>query len=135
LGAADVCGASVADDAACCVGAPVQPSLSPAVCISACDDPSTTLFPYTTLFRSEGSDANTNTATARTDIVRHADLGITKSDSPDPERKSTHLNSSHVDTAYADRITDTNHGPSDSSGFVVTDTLPTGFTYADATSD
>ena len=66
-----------------------------------------------------GSPAN-DTATAMTDVVRQADLAITKTDAPDPVVAGTNL-------VYT--ITVTNNGPSFSSGFTVSDPLPADVTY------
>ena len=65
-------------------------------------------------------DATNNTDTETTTVQRHADLGITKSDLPDPVVAGTNL-------VYT--ITVTNNGPSNSTGFVVSDTLPTGTSW------
>src|SRR6266511_5304010 len=54
--------------------------------------PRSTLFPYTTLFRSDGVAAR---AAVR---ARHGGSGDPKRP---PDRKSTRLNSSHVKTSYA----------------------------------
>ncbi len=56
-------------------------------------------------------------------IERQADLAITKSDSPDPVAAGTQL-------TY--QLTVDNNGPSDSSGFLATDTLPAGVTFVSA---
>ncbi len=53
-------------------------------------------------------------------IERQADLAITKSDSPDPVAAGTQL-------TY--QLTVDNNGPSDSSGFLATDTLPVGVSF------
>src|SRR5690625_6289026 len=55
-----------------------------------CLVPPSTLFPYTTLFRSPVSDA------ATADEQKHAGGGDGR-----PDRKSTRLNSSHVANSYA----------------------------------
>src|SRR5204862_5014753 len=54
------------------------------------------------------NDLTNNSATETTQVKTQADIYVTKSDSPDPvlagnnlDRKSTRLNSSHVDTLYA----------------------------------
>ena len=72
-----------------------------------------------------------NTAATETDVIRKADLAVTKTDEwagndHDPVIAGT-------DGAYL--LTVTNAGPSSSSGFSVTDTLPTGFTFVAAGSD
>src|SRR5439155_815924 len=67
-----------------------------------------------------GSASHANSATAYTDLVRQADLGITKSDAPDPVVAGT-------DLTYT--ITVHNYGPSSSTGFTVSDTLPAGLTF------
>src|SRR5439155_576082 len=59
--------------------------------------------------------SHANTATARTDVIRRADLGLTKTDSPDPVVAGT-------DLTYT--LTVHNYGPSSSSGLSITDTLP-----------
>src|SRR5690349_24027984 len=73
--------------------------------------PRSTLFPYTTLFRSADSDfeeAGADTGT-RTQVLEGAGI-ILCVDGPDPaslsgaapgDRKSTRLNSSHVEISYA----------------------------------
>ena len=80
----------------------------------------------------EGTGAtHANTAATETDVIRKADLAVTKTDEwagndHDPVIAGT-------DGAYL--LTVTNAGPSSSSGFSVTDTLPTGFTFVAAGSD
>src|SRR5437868_12007006 len=59
--------------------------------------PRSTLFPYTTLFRSTVGDVATSTATV-TDKAWHY-VAATKNGS---DRKSTRLNSSQASTSYAD---------------------------------
>ncbi len=56
-------------------------------------------------------------------IERQADLALTKSDSPDPVAAGTQL-------TY--QLTVDNNGPSDSSGFLATDTLPAGVSFVSA---
>src|SRR5947209_13517558 len=58
--------------------------------------PTSTLFPYTTLFRSEGD----RSAPARRAGVRHARAVADRADQP-LDRKSTRLNSSHANISYA----------------------------------
>src|SRR5436309_6505556 len=65
--------------------------------------PRSTLFPYTTLFRSNGTVANLPAAGATTCapptcLLKHSDN--TPFD-PTTDRKSTRLNSSHVKISYA----------------------------------
>src|SRR5436309_10782721 len=64
--------------------------------------PRSTLFPYTTLFRSLGVDPDTG-ARAVTSLARHFTKGDLrfKTTRADVDRKSTRLNSSHVKTSYA----------------------------------
>src|ERR1039458_10573734 len=53
--------------------------------------PRSTLFPYTTLFRSDGADLGFGNA-----------VGAAEVDAPEgPDRKSTRLNSSHLGISYA----------------------------------
>src|SRR5438477_8856598 len=65
--------------------------------------PRSTLFPYTTLFRSQGRDAEPD----HPRVEAHADaaesLGVHAADDPGAEtdRKSTRLNSSHMSISYA----------------------------------
>ena len=59
-----------------------------------------------------------------TNCALPSDLSITKSDSPDPVTPGSNL-------TYT--LTATNSGPSDATGVVVTDTLPTGVTLVSAT--
>src|SRR3712207_8870628 len=74
--------------------------------------PRSTLFPYTTLFRSLGSAArragmelpalaNVPRSGARLRLAPHLLLYFAKTDSPIPDRKSTRLNSSHATISYA----------------------------------
>src|SRR5699024_12655331 len=64
--------------------------------------PSSTLFPYTTLFRSFGSPAESRSGWKRCPRVP-ASPGWTagRRRSPAGDRKSTRLNSSHVSISYA----------------------------------
>src|SRR2546428_7113558 len=55
--------------------------------------PRSTLFPYTTLFRSRARDADAADAGAR--------CGARSAAPPQPDRKSTRLNSSHDQISYA----------------------------------
>src|SRR5207249_10464130 len=66
------------------------------------------------------SPSNPDSATTTTDVTREADLGFTKSDSPDPVVAGT-------DLTYT--LTVHNYGPSASTGFTVSDTLPAGLTF------
>src|SRR5437588_1672294 len=66
--------------------------------------PRSTLFPYTTLFRSRGRAAGTDRA--RSDAAGHRrDRGVPPHPHAlgrsDPDRKSTRLNSSHTVISYA----------------------------------
>src|SRR3712207_8687960 len=62
--------------------------------------PRSTLFPYTTLFRSEGySTCREKLSTARN--VRRRILKSSQSDQFSIDRKSTRLNSSHANISYA----------------------------------
>ena len=65
---------------------------------------------------STANDSDTET----TNVVRKADLAISKSDAPDPVVAGTNL-------VYT--LTVTNNGPSSLSGFTVSDTLPSDVTY------
>src|SRR5438477_6134812 len=59
--------------------------------------PRSTLFPYTTLFRSlEGIDSELG---RRVQVV--ARFGEQRRNGPQPDRKSTRLNSSHMSISYA----------------------------------
>src|SRR5438445_2921521 len=61
--------------------------------------PTSTLFPYTTLFRSETAR---NCARAVVGILLSETLGaFPKEESRQPDRKSTRLNSSHANISYA----------------------------------
>src|SRR5438874_8018187 len=57
--------------------------------------PRSTLFPYTTLFRSVVGDA------ADVAFRHHREVGSARSSRGAEDRKSTRLNSSHVETSYA----------------------------------
>src|SRR6266496_5511978 len=57
--------------------------------------PRSTLFPYTTLFRSAGRSSRRRAVRTRPRRKRK------RSPSPPPDRKSTRLNSSHVEISYA----------------------------------
>ncbi len=70
-------------------------------------------------------DVNPNTDTEVTTVAEVTDLGIVKTDSPDPVTAGELL-------TYT--MTVTNYGPSDSTGSTVTDTLPAGVTYDDGLS-
>src|SRR5687767_1437081 len=109
--------------------------------------PRSTLFPYTTLFRSPNctsgtyfvtSSPSTNatnppsttnqsvstTGGSLTVAAGRADLSITKTDSPDPVATGGTL-------AYTINVT--NSGPDDASAVKVVDTLPAGVTFVSAT--
>src|SRR5258707_8692475 len=65
--------------------------------------PRSTLFPYTTLFRSKRSRA---TSTSPLDssprfISRRYSVSLARAASSSPDRKSTRLNSSHANISYA----------------------------------
>src|SRR5438067_7581293 len=64
--------------------------------------PRSTLFPYTTLFRSHESKTNTGTATSQNNCasLRSAARFLAQRGQP-LDRKSTRLNSSHVSISYA----------------------------------
>src|SRR5689334_24627871 len=68
--------------------------------------PRSTLFPYTTLFRSTGTDAQRvrrqpdNLAAGRVD-EHQADVSVDVGHDPAEDRKSTRLNSSHSSISYA----------------------------------
>ena len=66
---------------------------------------------------------NNTVSQETTVIVRQADLGITKTDAPDPVRVGDEL-------TYTLLVT--NNGPQDATGVTVVDTLPAGVTFADA---
>src|SRR5690348_18108276 len=70
--------------------------------------PRSTLFPYTTLFRSPTSFAANTGSTHCTSTVQNlgqtaanAALNVTQGDHPEEDRKSTRLNSSHPSISYA----------------------------------
>lgn len=75
---------------------------------------------------SDGTETNTNnnSATQQTVIDRTVDLAVTKTDSVDPVVPGNQMTYTLVVT---------NNGPSDSSGVVLTDTLPAGLTLASNT--
>src|SRR5258708_16277101 len=67
--------------------------------------PRSTLFPYTTLFRSAGAEIHNHVAGLHGTVNRFA-VGVAarrlpRSDSPYRDRKSTRLNSSHQIISYA----------------------------------
>ena len=61
-----------------------------------------------------------NTATEETQVVHQADLGVTKTGTPNPVTAGNQI-------TYT--LTVTNYGPSDASGVTVTDTLPAGVRF------
>src|SRR2546426_3379159 len=78
--------------------------------------PRSTLFPYTTLFRSQYQAVGLNFALAKNDVRRAPELDhdfggalgqafagaqIERNTGPAPDRKSTRLNSSHLVISYA----------------------------------
>src|SRR2546430_12492848 len=65
--------------------------------------PRSTLFPYTTLFRSETADEVTEEATADAsdELVDETPEADDDSESESEDRKSTRLNSSHSQISYA----------------------------------
>jgi uncharacterized repeat protein (TIGR01451 family) len=71
-------------------------------------------------------DPADNMATATTQVNAAADLEVSKGDDPDPVIAGENL-------TYT--LTVTNHGPSDATGIVVTDTLPPGVTFQSSTPD
>src|SRR5690349_22804651 len=60
--------------------------------------PSSTLFPYTTLFRSSARDPPLDPARA---VRRVGEAGEEGAGAREEDRKSTRLNSSHVEISYA----------------------------------
>src|SRR5438445_8276889 len=58
--------------------------------------PRSTLFPYTTLFRSHRGQRDAQIAMHRPDLLRRGQVKVGAVD-----RKSTRLNSSHANTSYA----------------------------------
>ena len=70
-------------------------------------------------------DPTNNTSVATTTVVVEADLLVAKSDSPDPVIAATNL-------TYT--LTVTNGGPSDATGVVITDALPSAVSYVSASS-
>src|SRR3712207_7092612 len=65
--------------------------------------PRSTLFPYTTLFRSDHDHVRVRRA-AEPPVRRALDLRALRplvGHAPDPDRKSTRLNSSHANISYA----------------------------------
>src|SRR5207244_974864 len=89
------------------------------------DYPGTTLTNTATIDSSPVPDPNTanNTASDTDTVTKSADLGITKSDSPDPVIAGGTL-------TYT--LTVSNAGPSTASNVTVTDTLPPGVTFQSA---
>src|SRR2546430_1726752 len=114
--------------------------------------PRSTLFPYTTLFRSANKsvtlvvkvdssrttnisntasttsgvfdpDTSDNTATELTTVNTSANLALTKSDSPDPVLAGTNI-------TYT--LTVTNNGPSDATGVSLSDAIPAGTSFVSA---
>src|SRR5438874_4558147 len=63
--------------------------------------PRSTLFPYTTLFRSQLFDENSFAADLRDGSVQHFITGGFDDNDLRLDRKSTRLNSSHVEISYA----------------------------------
>src|SRR5438552_10105426 len=64
--------------------------------------PRSTLFPYTTLFRSQGSSSNDcSSILYHSDVWTLSTMVITIVDSVQTDRKSTRLNSSHQIISYA----------------------------------
>src|SRR5438132_5747053 len=67
--------------------------------------PRSTLFPYTTLFRSlpssAGKNISTNLTWARGQLTAHRYTSTTVGGRPTTDRKSTRLNSSHTVISYA----------------------------------
>src|SRR5690349_25130231 len=66
--------------------------------------PRSTLFPYTTLFRSDGRDVLVRMKTERHEIAERSDVASAPRAAERLgriDRKSTRLNSSHVEISYA----------------------------------
>src|SRR5690349_24205262 len=65
--------------------------------------PRSTLFPYTTLFRSNKANGNTLDRQGRLVSCEHATSRVTRTEKNGAltDRKSTRLNSSHVEISYA----------------------------------
>src|SRR3712207_7351075 len=63
--------------------------------------PRSTLFPYTTLFRSVAMVVPTSSPTTRPTIGRRSFEPEIRTDSSQGDRKSTRLNSSHANISYA----------------------------------
>src|SRR5437868_9680770 len=63
--------------------------------------PNSTLFPYTTLFRSRRWKARRSRDRDRDRAGHHRDAGVAHGTIPRRDRKSTRLNSSHVSISYA----------------------------------
>src|SRR6266567_5921011 len=63
--------------------------------------PRSTLFPYTTLFRSRRQRATATTARRATAVVRLLDARLGVEPAGERDRKSTRLNSSHSQISYA----------------------------------
>src|SRR3989442_11363016 len=63
--------------------------------------PRSTLFPYTTLFRSILRSSSRTRATWSGSLECDAHASASSSSEPDQDRKSTRLNSSHVRISYA----------------------------------
>src|SRR4051794_41562454 len=63
--------------------------------------PRSTLFPYTTLFRSSREDAGEDRRGGRPPAQRRAPLAGGPAQAPAQDRKSTRLNSSHPSISYA----------------------------------
>src|SRR5438874_6006118 len=59
--------------------------------------PRSTLFPYTTLFRSHGGGGESNEFASVCGRILHSRAGV----GMEEDRKSTRLNSSHVEISYA----------------------------------
>src|SRR3712207_7139625 len=63
--------------------------------------PRSTLFPYTTLFRSSVGVSLSPGGRPPTELVREADLAMYQAKRLGRDRKSTRLNSSHANISYA----------------------------------